>query len=79
MNQVTGVPERRSNKKCPIISHVVYAGCKRKRVVTCPVIGFDFEEAKHGLNISEPYEVVVMITIGKEKVRAKTTWVSETC
>ena len=35
------------------------------------MIGFDSEEVKHVLNISEPYDVVMMITIGKEKWRAE--------
>jgi putative NAD(P)H nitroreductase len=35
------------------------------------MIGFDSEEVKHVLNISEPYEVVMMITIGKEKVESR--------
>ena len=44
---------------------------KEKGWATCPVIGFDFEEVKHVLNISEPYEVVMMIAIGKEKVESR--------
>lgn len=38
---------------------------------TCPMIGFDPEEVKRLLNITEQYEVVMMITIGKEKVESR--------
>ena len=44
---------------------------KEKGWATCPMIGFDSEEVKHVLNISEPYDVVMMITIGKEKWRVE--------
>ena len=44
---------------------------KEKGWATYPMIGFDSEEDKHVLNISEPYEVVMMITIGKEKVESR--------
>lgn len=38
---------------------------------TCPMIGFDPEAVKQVLNISEQYEVVMMITVGKEKVESR--------
>ena len=44
---------------------------KEKGWDTCPMIGFDSEEVKQFLNISEQYEVVMMITIGKEKVESR--------
>ena len=44
---------------------------KEKGLATYPMIGFDSEEDKHVLNISKPYEVVMMITIGKEKVESR--------
>ena len=47
---------------------------KEKGWDTCPMIGFDSEEDKHILNISKPYEVVMMITIGKEKVESRKPW-----
>lgn len=40
---------------------------KEKGWDTCPMIGFDPEEVKNILNISDQYEVVLMITVGKEK------------
>ncbi|OLN21246.1 nitroreductase family protein [Domibacillus antri] len=38
---------------------------------TCPMIGFDTEQLKKLLNISDQYEPVLMITIGKEKVESR--------
>ena len=38
---------------------------------TCPMIGFDPNAVKEILNISEKYEVVMMITLGKEKVESR--------
>ncbi|QED49408.1 nitroreductase family protein [Cytobacillus dafuensis] len=38
---------------------------------TCPMIGFDSEAVKDVLNISDEQEVVMMITIGKEKVSSR--------
>lgn len=44
---------------------------KEKGWDTCPMIGFDAEEVKHILNISDQYEVVMMIALGKEKVESR--------
>ncbi|MED4400406.1 nitroreductase family protein [Metabacillus fastidiosus] len=44
---------------------------KEKGWDTCPMIGFDAEEVKHILNISDQYEAVMMIAIGKEKVESR--------
>ncbi|MFB5674508.1 nitroreductase family protein [Paenibacillus terreus] len=38
---------------------------------TCPMIGFDPEAVKEVLNIDDQHEVVLMITIGKEKVESR--------
>ncbi|TQR20397.1 nitroreductase family protein [Psychrobacillus vulpis] len=38
---------------------------------TCPMIGFDPEETKKILGISNQYEPVLMITIGKEKLESR--------
>lgn len=40
---------------------------KEKGWDTCPMIGFDAEAVKRILNIDDQFEVVMMITIGKEK------------
>ncbi|MBU8879997.1 nitroreductase family protein [Bacillus sp. FJAT-29790] len=44
---------------------------KSKGWDTCPMIGFDPEQMKGVLNISDQYEPVMMITIGKEKVQSR--------
>lgn len=44
---------------------------KEKGWDTCPMIGFDPNEVKDILNINEQFEVVMMITIGKEKVESR--------
>ncbi len=38
---------------------------------TCPMIGFDSEAVKEVLDISDQDEVVMMITVGKEKVESR--------
>ncbi|WP_226530280.1 nitroreductase family protein [Metabacillus niabensis] len=38
---------------------------------TCPMIGFDSEAVKNTLNIDDQHEVVLMMTIGKEKVESR--------
>src|SRR5690606_1800389 len=38
---------------------------------TCPMIGFDPERVRDILNISEQYKIVLMITLGKEKVESR--------
>lgn len=38
---------------------------------SCPMIGFDKEAVKELLNIDDRYELVMMITIGKEKVESR--------
>ncbi|MCM3759196.1 nitroreductase family protein [Alkalihalobacillus oceani] len=40
---------------------------KEKGWDTCPMIGFDPEQVKDVLNIDDQYEVVMLVTIGKEK------------
>ncbi len=44
---------------------------KEKGWDTCPMIGFDAEKIREILNIGEQFEVVMMITIGKEKVESR--------
>ncbi|MFJ5623963.1 nitroreductase family protein [Peribacillus loiseleuriae] len=44
---------------------------KEKGWDTCPMIGFDSEAVKQILNVEQQYEVVMMITIGKEKVESR--------
>ncbi len=44
---------------------------KNKGWDTCPMIGFDPEQLKQVLNISDQYEPVMMITLGKEKVQSR--------
>lgn len=44
---------------------------KEKGWDTCPMIGFDPERIKEVLNISDQYEVALMITLGKEKVESR--------
>lgn len=44
---------------------------KEKGWDTCPMIGFDSEAVKSILNITDQYEVAMMITIGKEKVESR--------
>ena len=44
---------------------------KEKGWDTCPMIGFDPQAVKEILNVSEQYEVVMMITLGKEKVASR--------
>ncbi|MDO7905495.1 nitroreductase family protein [Paenibacillus sp. JX-17] len=44
---------------------------KEKGWDTCPMIGFDSEAVREILNIDDHYEVVLMITIGKEKVESR--------
>ena len=44
---------------------------KEKGWDTCPMIGFDPDAVKEVLNISEQDEVVLMITLGKEKVESR--------
>lgn len=38
---------------------------------TCPMIGFDPEQVRDILNISDQYEIVLMIALGKEKVESR--------
>lgn len=44
---------------------------KSKGWDTCPMIGFDSEQLKQVLNISDQYEPVMMIALGKEKVQSR--------
>lgn len=44
---------------------------KEKGWDTCPMIGFDPEAVKELLNINDQDEPVLMITIGKEKVKSR--------
>lgn len=44
---------------------------KEKGWDTCPMIGFDQEEVKRVLNITDQYEVVMLIPIGKEKTESR--------
>ncbi|WP_203247340.1 nitroreductase family protein [Sporosarcina beigongshangi] len=44
---------------------------KSKGWDTCPMIGYDSAQLKKLLSISEQYEPVMMITIGKEKVESR--------
>lgn len=44
---------------------------KEKGWDTCPMIGFDAKAVKEILNIGEQYEVVMMVTLGKEKIESR--------
>ncbi|MCY7781671.1 MULTISPECIES: nitroreductase family protein [unclassified Bacillus (in: firmicutes)] len=44
---------------------------KEKGWDTCPMIGFDAEAVKQILNIDDQFEIVMMITIGKEKTESR--------
>lgn len=44
---------------------------KEKGWDTCPMIGFDTEAVKQILNIDDQFEIVMMITIGKEKIESR--------
>ncbi|MEH7347089.1 nitroreductase family protein [Bacillus sp. JJ1532] len=44
---------------------------KSKGWDTCPMIGFDPEQLKKLLSISDQYEPVLMIALGKEKVQSR--------
>lgn len=44
---------------------------KEKGWDTCPMIGFDPDKVREILNINESFEVVMMITIGKEKIESR--------
>ncbi|MGG0655477.1 nitroreductase family protein [Rummeliibacillus pycnus] len=44
---------------------------KEKGWDTCPMIGFNPEEVRDILDIGDQYEVVLMITIGKEKIESR--------
>lgn len=44
---------------------------KEKGWDTCPMIGFDPTQIKEILNISDQYEVALMITLGKEKIESR--------
>ncbi|MCM3716546.1 nitroreductase family protein [Alkalihalobacillus oceani] len=44
---------------------------KEKGWDTCPMIGFDPEQVKDVLNIDDQYEVVMLVTIGKEKTESR--------
>jgi putative NAD(P)H nitroreductase len=44
---------------------------KSKGWDTCPMIGFDPGQLKQVLNISDQYEPVMMIALGKEKVQSR--------
>ncbi|RDW16140.1 nitroreductase family protein [Oceanobacillus arenosus] len=44
---------------------------KEKGWDTCPMIGFDSDEVREILSIDDEQEVVLMITIGKEKVSSR--------
>jgi len=44
---------------------------KEKGWDTCPMIGFDPDKVKTVLNISDQFEIALMITMGKEKVESR--------
>jgi putative NAD(P)H nitroreductase len=44
---------------------------KEKGWDTCPMIGFDPEEVKRVLNITDQYEMVMLISVGKEKTESR--------
>ena len=52
-------------------SMLLMMAAKEKGWDTCPMIGFDPLKVKEVLNISEQYEVVMMITLGKEKTESR--------
>lgn len=58
-------------RNASLSSMLFMMAAKEKGWDTCPMIGFDPEAVKQILNISEQFEVVMMVTIGKEKVESR--------
>ncbi|MGX1263237.1 putative NAD(P)H nitroreductase [Rossellomorea marisflavi] len=54
-------------RNASLSSMVFMLAAKEKGWDTCPMIGFDPEKVKEILNIDDQYEVVMMISVGKEK------------
>lgn len=54
-------------RNASLSSMVFMLAAKEKGWDTCPMIGFDAEKVKEILNIEDRYEVVMMISVGKEK------------
>ena len=58
-------------RNASLSSMLFMLAAKEKGWDTCPMIGFDPEAVKELLNIDDQTEVVMMITIGKEKVESR--------
>ena len=58
-------------RNASLSSMLFMLAAKEKGWDTCPMIGFDSDRVKEILDIEEPDEVVMMITIGKEKVESR--------
>lgn len=58
-------------RNAALSSMLFMLAAKEKGWDTCPMIGFDANQVKEILNISEQYEVALMITLGKEKVESR--------
>ncbi|MCM3444287.1 nitroreductase family protein [Metabacillus halosaccharovorans] len=58
-------------RNASLSSMLFMMAAKEKGWDTCPMIGFDSEAVKNILNIDDHHEVVLMMTIGKEKVESR--------
>lgn len=58
-------------RNASLSSMLFMLAAKEKGWDTCPMIGFDQDQVREILNIDDTNEVVMMITIGKEKVSSR--------
>jgi putative NAD(P)H nitroreductase len=58
-------------RNASLSSMLFMLAAKEKGWDTCPMIGFNSNQVKEILNISDQYEIALMITIGKEKVDSR--------
>ncbi|GEL04684.1 nitroreductase family protein [Rummeliibacillus stabekisii] len=58
-------------RNASLSSMLFMLAAKEKGWDTCPMIGFEEDKVKEILNISDQYEVALMITLGKEKVASR--------
>lgn len=58
-------------RNASLSSMLFMLAAKEKGWDTCPMIGFNADEVKKILDINDQFEVVLMITLGKEKVESR--------
>lgn len=58
-------------RNASLSSMLFMLAAKEKGWDTCPMIGFDQDQVREILNIDDTNEVVMMITVGKEKVSSR--------